>query len=191
MHLSRNELKKLILEQKIVTDYDDLDHQLTANGIDVRAGAIIEVLEGGRLAVNKKDNKPPALGAAYVLKGLEERLKDYSIKDLRVVNEKTLVRLKRLRPYFVMTCERVNVPKNMMVHNATRSSFFRFPQCFVEYGFTEAGYQGFLTFLLLPIAAGGEIELGARILQMSFCELKGEGDYSKQKESSHQGGKLF
>ena len=61
MHLSRDALKQLILDKQLVTGYVDLDGQLTANGIDVRLAAVIEILEGGKLAVKRENNRPPKL----------------------------------------------------------------------------------------------------------------------------------
>ena len=189
MHLSKDVLKQLIINQKLVTNLSDLDGQLTPNGVDVRLAAIVEIVDGGRLAVSKGDNKPPQLGTAVVLKGFENRLAGYDIKDMKVVDG-CVVKLERLRPYFVITCEEVNTPPNLMFHIAARTSLFRLTQSLLGCTFGEAGYKGFLTFMLLPFLEG-EIELGSRFAQLSFTELRGESHYEHQKESNYQGGKLF
>ena len=187
MHLSRNELKELIVKKKLVTNYGDLEGQLTPNGVDVRLAAIIEIDDGGRLAVSKSQNKAPKLGRAFVLKGYEDRLKEYETKELIISDA---IRLERLKPYFVITCEEVNTPPNLMFHIAARTSLFRLTQSLLGCTFGEAGYKGFLTFMLLPFL-DGEIELGSRFAQLSFTELKGESHYENQKETNYQGGKLF
>lgn len=189
MHLSRNVLRSLIEKEGLIAEFADLDHQLTANGFDVRVAAIVEVLDAGRLAVKKADNKPPKLGRAFVLEGFESRLDGYAVTEKEVLASGT-VKLSRHRPYLVVTCERVNTPKNCMIHAGPRSSLFRLTQSLLGLTFTEAGYQGYLTFLLLPFL-DAELELGARIAQLSFSLLKGEAHYEEQKETNYQGGRLF
>ncbi len=189
MHLSRNVLKELILNKQLITDYEDVDKQLTANGFDVRLGAIVEVIDGGRLAISKSDHVAPKLGTAVVLKGFENRLQGYDIKEVQVVDE-GVVKLNRLKPYLVIPCESLNTPDNLMFHIQPRSSLFRITQSMLGHAFGEAGFKGFLTFMLFPVL-DSEIELGARIAQLSFSELKGEASYADQKETNYQGGKLF
>ena len=189
MHLSRDVLKKLIVEKELITTFADLDGQLTANGVDARLAAIVEIVDGGRLAISKADQLPPKLGSAVVLKGFEDRLQGYDLKDVQIVDS-GVVKLDRLKPYLVVTCEKVNTPDNLMFTILPRSSLFRLTQSVLGCGFGEAGYRGFLTFLLLPFS-DSQIELGARFAQLSFSELKGEANYEHQKETNFQGGKLF
>ncbi|MBW2970154.1 hypothetical protein KY309_01325 [Candidatus Woesearchaeota archaeon] len=189
MHLSKEALKKLIEEKQLITNLADIENQLTANGIDVRIAAIVEITDGGRLAISKTDNQAPKLGSGVVLKDFENRLNGYEIKDLKKV-EAGVVKLEKLKPYLVVTCEEVNTPSNLMFHIQPRSSLFRLTQSMLGVAFGEAGYKGFLTFMLLPFA-NSEIELGSRFAQLSFTELKGEAHYEQQKETSYQGGKLF
>ncbi len=189
MNLSKDVLKKLIVDSKLLSNYSDLDVQLTANGVDVRLAAVVEIVDGGRLAVSKADNLPPKLGSAVVLNGFEERLKTYELKDLNVVDS-GIVRLEKLKPYLVITCEEVDTPSDLMFHILPRSSLFRLTQSMLGVAFGEAGYKGFLTFMLLPFT-DSQIELGSRFAQLSFTQLTGESHYEQQKESSYQGGKLF
>jgi len=188
MHVSGPVLRQLIEREGIVSGYDAIDKQLTANGFDVRACAFVEILEGGRLAIDKKNHVPPKLGRAFVLPGFESRLGGYGVSE--VIVTEGFVDLKQHRPYFVMTCERVKMPKNMMMHTAHRTSLFRFAQSLMGFGFTEAGYEGYLTFVLVPFLDGA-VEIGARVAQVSFAMLQGEGDYAQQREFSQQGGTLF
>ena len=189
MHLSRDALKQLILDKQLVTGYVDLDGQLTANGIDVRLAAVIEIIEGGKLAVDKKNNKPPKLGRACVLKGYEDRLLEYKIGNIQIV-EHGSVMLEAGKPYFVITCEQVNTPDDHMFHIHARTSLFRFTQSTLLCTVGEAGYRGFLTFVLVPFLKS-EIELGMRFAQFTFTELKGKAQYDAQKQANYQGGKLF
>lgn len=189
MHLSRDVLKQLILEKQIVTGYADLEEQLTANGIDVRLAAVVEIVEGGKLAVKRENNKQPKLGRAWALKGYEDRLKDYKLQNVSVM-ENGAVQLEPLKPYFVLTCEQVKTPEDHMFHIQARTSLFRFTQSILLTTVGEAGYKGFLTFVLVPFLKS-EIELGTRFAQFIFTELKGKASYEQQKFVNQQGGKIF
>ena len=189
MHLSKEVLRELIEKQALVSNLSDINSQLTANGVDVRIAGIVEITNGGRLAINKTDNLAPKLGTGVVLRGFENRLAAYEIKDLQAVDN-GVVKIDRLKPYLVITCEEVNTPDNLMFTILPRSSLFRLTQSVLGCGFGEAGYKGFLTFMLLSFS-DAQIELGSRFAQLSFSELKGSAHYEQQNESSYQGGKLF
>jgi len=187
MYLSRDVLKGLIETQQLVQNYEDIDKQVTANGVDMRLAAIIEVSDGGKLAIEKVNNRPPKFGKAIVLPGFEKRLEGYQVEEL-VVGTGT-IKLHKLKTYLAVTCEEVNTPKNLMFTILPRSSLFRLTQSLLGTGFGEAGYRGCMTYMLLPFA-DSEIELGARFAQIAFSELKGEADYEQQKESTYQGGRI-
>jgi len=187
MHLSKEEVRMLILQKELFTQYGDLDGQLTANGFDVRLAALVEVNGGGKLGIQKEANKPPQLGKAFVWKGYEDRVQGYGVGKVEIAQS---VLLRPLQPYLAVTCEKVMTPLHVMFHITPRSSLFRLTQSLLGCSFGEAGYHGFLTFLLLSFLAS-EIELGARFAQLSFSELKGTANYTEQKEANYQGGKLF
>ncbi len=187
MHIGKEELKELIEDKELITDYDSIEKQITANGFDFRVCAIIEIKNSGRLSIEKKDNKKPKLGKAYALPGYVSRLEGFDIKKNI---DKKIVKLRKMKPYLVISCEQVNTPENMMIHITPRSSLFRLTQSLLGCSFGEAGYKGYMTFMLLPVL-NCEIELGARIAQISFSQITGKANYEEQKESSYQGGKLF
>lgn len=189
--LSRDHIKEMILNSKMVDGYGDVDGQLTANGFDLRAGAIIEIVKAGKLAVEKKNNQAPELGRAWVLKGFEGRLAGYDVKEVNIVEPGHAVQLSANQAYFALSMEKLNTPNNIMTKFLPRSSLFRYTQSWIEVGFGEAGYCGFLAFLLYSPIGGGSIELGSRFAQVAFAQLTGEADYLAQKESSYMGGKLF
>ena len=189
MHLSRDVLKQNIVDKGIVKGDSDINEQLTANGFDVSLAALIEILEGGTLAIKKENNKQPVLGKAWVLQGYEHRLKDYSLTEINAA-EQLVIDLDPLKPYFAITCEEVNTPEDMMFHIEARTSLFRFTQSLLMRTVGEAGYKGFLVFILLPFLKS-RIELGTRFAQLIFTELKGKANYEQQKNFNHQGGKLF
>jgi len=192
MHLSRPVLKEQIEKKGIVSGHGELDAQLTANGVDLRLAALVEVLEGGRIAVDKARNRAPKLGRAFVLKGFESRLDAYKdqLQEIVVLSPSEAVSLVQMRPYFAITQEEVNIPTNMLCDIKSRSTVFRYGPNDLFCTVGEAGYRGYLTFVLLPFLAN-ELELGARFCQVLFSELRGESHYEDQKQASYQGGKLF
>ncbi len=189
-NLSRDVLEKEISENKLVGGVESLDKQLTANGIDVRLAAIIEVVEGGTLAVEKARCKPPVLGQAWVMSGFENVLEGLDTKDPAILGEGSVVGLKKNVPYLVVSCETVDVPEKYMFKIETRSSVFRLIQGVLETAFGEAGYRGKLTFLLFTLL-DAKIELGSRFAQIAFSTLEGCAHYENQKESSYQDGKIL
>ncbi|MBD3412793.1 MAG: hypothetical protein GF397_06715, partial [Elusimicrobia bacterium] len=126
MHLSKTAVKELIENNKLVEGYADLDRQLTANGFDVRVCALVEIKNGGKLAIEKSNNVPPKLGKAFVLPGYENRLNKYDVEETIVTDG--FVQLKKHQPYFLVTAEMFNFPEYLMGHNNHRSSLFRFTQ---------------------------------------------------------------
>ncbi|MBW3019294.1 hypothetical protein KY329_03870 [Candidatus Woesearchaeota archaeon] len=188
MHLSRSAVKELVEKDKLVEGYDNIDKQLTANGFDVRVCALVEIKDGGKLAIEKSNNVPPKLGKAYVLPGYEDRLDSYEIEEKIVTAG--FVKLKKHQPYFLITAERFNFPEYLMGHNSHRSSIFRFTQSMICFGFDEAGYKGYLAFMLVPFL-DSEVELGSRVASVSFVHLTGRANYEEQFECNQQGGKLF
>lgn len=188
MHLSRTAVKELIETQKLVEGYDNIDKQLTANGFDVIVCALVEIKDGGKLAIEKADNVPPKLGKAFVLPGYEDRLDNYEVEE-KIITE-GFIKLNKHQPYFLVTAERFNFPDHIMGHNNHRSSLFRFTQSSLYFGFDEAGYKGFLAFMMVPFL-DSEVELGSRVAAVSFVHLTGKASYESQSETNYQGGKLF
>ena len=189
--LSKDHIREMVQNAKLVEGYDDLEAQMTANGFDVRVGAVIEILKAGKLAINKQDNKPPQLGTAWVVEGYEHRLQGYDIKEMILCKPGFSVQLIPFQSYYTITMETINTPAAMLTKIASRTSLFRYTQTILEAGFGEAGYCGFLTFMLCPTLNGAELELGSRFAQVGFAQLTSESHYQSQKESSYQGGKLF
>lgn len=189
-NLSKDVLKKEIIEDKLVENYNDLDIQLTANGIDFRAAAFIEVKEAGELRINKADMKMPVLGIAHVMEGFENVVAGLELDDVVVHPEGTQISIDKLKPYFVISCEKVNTKEYLNFKIECRSSLFRITQSVLETAFGEAGYRGGLTFLVFSLL-DTKIDLGVRFAQIVFSTLEGSAHYEEQKESSYQDGKVL
>ena len=189
-NLSKDVLRKEILDCKLVENYEDLDVQLTANGIDFRVAAIIEVKEAGELRINKADCKMPVLGLAHVMEGFEDVVSGLELEETIVEPAGAQVKLERLKPYLVVSCEKVNTKENLNFKIECRSSLFRITQSVLETAFGEAGYRGGLTFLMFSLL-DTKVDLGVRFAQVVFTELTGTAHYEEQKESSYQDGKVL
>ncbi len=189
-NLSKDVLRCEILSDKLVENYEDLDVQLTANGIDFRVAAIIEVKEAGELRINKADCRMPVLGVAHVMEGFEDVVSGLELEDIIVEPAGAQVKLERLKPYLVVSCEKVNTPENLNFKIECRSSLFRITQSVLETAFGEAGYRGGLTFLMFSLL-DTKVDLGVRFAQVVFTELTGNAHYEDQKESSYQDGKVL
>jgi len=189
-NLSRDVLKKEIIDDKLVEGYEDLDVQLTANGIDFRLAAIIEVKKAGELRISKQDTKMPVLGDAYVMEGFENVLDGLKLEKITVHPKGTPIKIKKLTPYLVISCEKVNTKEYLNFKIECRSSLFRITQSVLETSFGEAGYRGMLTFLMFSLL-DTRIDLGVRFAQLVFTRLEGTSHYEHQKETNYQGGKVL
>ncbi|NOQ56045.1 MAG: hypothetical protein GQ477_04540 [Nanohaloarchaea archaeon] len=184
-------LKRLIKEQDIISDYKDIDIQITANGFDFRLAALIEVKKAGQLRIDKSGAKRPELGTAYVLKGFEGHIKNIETEKTIILDEGTLIELDDKKTYLAVTCEKVNTPENTNFEIEPRSSLFRYCQCDIVTGFGEAGYRGLLTVLFKPTLPNAAIDIGVRFMQVSFNRLDSDAHYEDQKENSYQGGNIL
>ena len=189
-NIGKTSLKNKILNEKLVEGYDNLDKQITANGVDFRLAAVREVLEAGELRIDKSLAKKPKLGKAWVMKGYENYIDGLNLSEVEVCTEGTLVSLDKLKPYLVVSCEKVNTPRDYNFKIECRSSLFRLTQSVLETAFGEAGYCGTLTFLMFSLL-DTKIDLGVRFAQVVFSKLDSDAHYEEQAESSYQGGKVL
>ncbi|MBW6462106.1 MAG: hypothetical protein K0B07_03615 [DPANN group archaeon] len=189
--LSKETLKNLIKEKNIISDYKDIDYQITANGFDFRLAVLIEVKKAGQLRIDKNSAIKPKLGNAYVLKGFENHIKNLKTENIIVLKEGTLIYLDEKKTYLAVTCEKLNTPENTNFEIEPRSSLFRYCQCDIVTGFGEAGYRGILTVMFKPSLPGAAIDIGVRFMQVSFNILDSNAHYNDQKENNYQGGNIL
>lgn len=189
--LSKETLINLIKEKDIISNYKDIDTQITANGFDFRLAALIEVKKAGQLRIDKKSAKKPELGIAYILEGFENHIKNIDTEQTIILKEGTLIYLDNKKTYLAITCEKVNTPENTNFEIEPRSSLFRYCQCDIVTGFGEAGYNGILTVLFKPSLPGAAIDIGVRFMQVSFNKLDANSHYENQKENNYQGGNIL
>lgn len=189
--LGKETLIHFIKEKDMISDYKDIDTQITANGFDFRLAALVEVKKAGQLRIDKAGAKKPELGTAYVLEGFEGHIKNIDTEKTIILKEGTLIDLDDRKTYLAVTCEKVNTPENTNFEIEPRSSLFRYCQCDIVTGFGEAGYRGILTVLFRPSLPGAAIDIGVRFMQLAFNRLDSDSHYEDQKENNYQGGNIL
>ncbi len=190
MFLGKKEIIERLKNDRLIEAPADLDIHITPNGYDLHVAALIEITESGKLAVDKAENTPPKLGAAFVLIGHEDCIKDLEVTKVNVLPKTFPVEIQAGVPYFLITAEKVNMPNDYIGIMEARTSLHRFTQAQLIATFIEAGYKGTLTLMLIP-SLETELELGSRIAQISFAKLTSTASYDEQKETSWQGGKIL
>jgi len=187
--ISKKELREKIIKEKVVENYKDLESQLTPNGIDIRVCAVLEIKKAGEIGLTKDQHKKPIIGKAWVLEGYEKEVESLT-SEIIVVKEGEKIELEGLKPYLVVSCEKINCPKDWFFSIEIKSSLFRLAQMILETAFGEADYHGKLTFMLLPTLPT-KLAIGAGIAQVSFFQLSSEESYNEQKNASYQGGRII
>ncbi len=157
MVLGVDKLLKLVKEKKLVEDLcqRELENPEGA-GFDLRLGEIHTLKGEGFLGIENR-NTPDLEKVAEYKEGSEE-----------------FFELVPNKYYLVTTMEKVNLPENLIAFVVSRTTLFRSGIALFN-GAVSPGYQGKLTFALCNL--GGEkikIALGARIIHITFQEVKGE-----------------
>ncbi len=151
MHLNKDHLEKLIKEKDLLTNYIDLERQLTPNGIDLTVEKIERFKGAGKLDFSNEEREIPETEAI-----------DTDDEGWWQLEEGV---------YKLTANEIVNIPKNLVGYGYPRSSLMRMG-CFIENGFWEAGYHGKTQCLLFVKNSDGvKIKKNARFLQIAFQEM--------------------
>lgn len=162
--LGYEEIKELIKTKKLLENIDE--NNIQPGGVDLRVKYIYRLKNGGFLGV--KNRRTPDVEIVAKYKGEKFNLKP---------NEFVLVE----------TMEKVNMPSDILAIILPRSSLFR---CGVSLhtAVVDPGFIGTLTFGMKNLSEYPfEIEIGARIGQIVFEEVKGN---SKLYDGKYQGGKV-
>ena len=189
--IGQKTLKKLIEEENLISDYKDINSQITANGFDFRLAALIEVKKAGKLRIDKTKSIKPQLGKVYIMAGFENYIDNLDTDEMIILEEGTLIELDETKTYLAITCEKVNTPEKLNWAIEPRSSLFRYCQCDIVTGFGEAGYKGLLTVMFKPTIQGAGIDIGVRFMQITFNTLDSDSHYENQNESNYQGGNIL
>ncbi len=173
-----HEVVRRISEDGLITGLGGRDlSSPEGTGIDLRLGAVHEIIEGG--AYIEADG-PAGLGKRSGVKTKEiYTLKEGDTQDELIVAPGDY--------FLVQTAETIHTPLDLMPMVYPRSSLFRAGLLLLATK-TDPGYEGQLTFGLTNLGKFPvKLQLGARICNIVFHKIEGEAvGYRGQ----HQGGRV-
>ncbi len=155
--LNKEELKKLIKETGLVTDYIDLETQLTPNGFDLTAACVFCFKSGGALDFSNKERViPEAKGVVIRKKNKNDKFGWWNLKK---------------GIYKIVTNEIVSLPKDLIAVSFPRSSLLRMG-VFTHTGVWDAGFKGRSEFVLVVENPSGlKLKQNARVVQLIFTKI--------------------
>ncbi len=155
--LNRQEIQKLIKEKGLITDYLNLDIQLTPNGFDLTAGNVFEFIDFGALDFSNKERVIP-------------QVKEVPLKKKNPQDKFGWWNLKK-GAYKIKTNESFNLPTDLAVIAAPRSSLLRMG-VFTQTAVWDAGFKGKSEFILVVENPKGiRLKQNARIIQVVFIRI--------------------
>lgn len=174
-----NEVLKRVKKQKLIENLGARELKNPEGvGIDLRLGAIYQIIEGGAFI---EGDRQKALGNR---KGVETKLVAEFKKRKR---KQEWVVIKPGDYYLVSTLEKINTPKDLMPVVFPRTSLFRSGLLLLN-SKTDPGYQGNLTMGLTNLSKFDvKLQLGARICNVVFYKIEGS---TVEYRGQHQGGRI-
>ncbi|MCX5749120.1 MAG: deoxyuridine 5'-triphosphate nucleotidohydrolase [Candidatus Saganbacteria bacterium] len=152
--LNKKEIEELIKEKKLVSNYIDLEKQLTPNGFDMTVAQVFEYDGSGRLDFSNNERVIPKTKELFPVKRKPDD--KYGWWHLKKGS------------YKVVTNETVCIPNDIISIAFTRSSLLRMG-AFTQNGVWDAGFIGKSEFILIVENPHGmEMKQNARIIQLLF-----------------------
>lgn len=177
--LGLDEILLRIKKQKLI---ENLGHRELRNpegvGVDLRLGAIYQIIEGGAFIQGDRDK---GLGSR---KGVKTKLIAEYKKNKR---QQEWVVIKPNEYYLLSTLEKINTPKDLMPVLFPRTSLFRAGLLLLN-SKTDPGYKGALTMGLKNLSEFEvKLQMGARICNVVFFKIEGS---TISYRGQHQGGRV-
>ncbi|MCM8782256.1 MAG: deoxyuridine 5'-triphosphate nucleotidohydrolase [Candidatus Omnitrophica bacterium] len=173
MIFNTKEIEKLIKEKALITDFINLETQLTPNGFDLTVRAIFEFDNAGRLDFSNKERAIPQ--GKEILPQKERPEDKFGWWNLKK------------GAYKILTNEIVNLPNDLMAIAFPRSSLLRMG-AFCQNAVWDAGFKGRSEFILIVENPFGiKIKQNARLIQLVFISIdKVDKGYSGIYQNNHQ-----
>jgi dUTP pyrophosphatase len=151
MILNDEEIRRLIVERSLITNYMDIEKQITPNGFDLTVEKVFEFVDEGAIGFSN-----------------EERV----LPEMNELNWKTnFIKLNK-GCYKVRTNEIIKMPLNLVGIAMPRSSLLR-SGVTISTGVWDAGFEGKSEFLLMvENDKGFKIWRNARVVQIIFIISK-------------------
>ena len=155
--LNREEIKRLIAENNLVSGCIELDTQLTPNGIDLTISQVWQFSGAGSLDFSNKERVLP----------------EYSFIEPQKKNSADAFGWWHLTrgAYKIVTNEVVALPRDLIGIAFPRSSLLRMGM-FTQTGVWDAGFHGRSEFILIvenPL--GAHLKQNARVVQLMFTKI--------------------
>ena len=162
--LNKKEIQQLIKEKGLLTDYINLDKQLTPNGIDLTVGRVYEFSKPGALDFSNSERIVPE--GREIIPGKRKKEDEYGWWNLGK------------GAYKIRTNEAVNLPNNLAALCFSRTSLLRMG-ALTQNGVWDAGFSGKGEFILVVENPEGiEIKQNARIIQLIFYRVEETEKYN-------------
>jgi dUTP pyrophosphatase len=155
--LNREEIKRLIEKNMLITNYCDLEIQLTPNGFDLTAARIYQFSQSGALDFSNQERKiPESCELAPEKEKPEDKFGWWFLAP---------------GIYKVVTNEKVKLPLDLIGVAFPRSSLLRMG-AFTQTGVWDAGFEGKSEFVLVVTnPLGMKLKQNARLVQLLFTKI--------------------
>jgi dUTP pyrophosphatase len=164
MILVKKEILERIKKQDLITDFINLEKQLTPNGFDLTVATISQFNGAGSLDFSNKQRCIPSAQTMQPIKA--DQSQPYGWWELAAGS------------YKVKTNESVNLSSNIIALAFSRTSLLRMG-AFTEHGVWDAGFSGRGEFILnVTNNAGIRIKQNARLAQLIFYEVAETESYN-------------
>ena len=156
--LNKEQIKKLIVEEKLIEGCIKLETQLTPNGFDLTAGAVFEFTSSGSLDFSNSERVLPECREILARKrSPEDKFGWWHLAQ---------------GIYKIRTNETVRLPNNLVALAFSRSSLLRMG-AFTQHGVWDAGFCGQGEFILsVGNIHGIELKQNCRITQLVFLSTE-------------------
>jgi len=154
--LNKEEIKNLIEKNQLISEFIDLDKQLTPNGFDLTLKEVYRIESCGHLDFSNKERKLP----------------DFTkLRPVAKEGEEHGWWLLRKGSYKIKANEHFKIPLDLIALAKPRSSLLRMGGT-VYTGVGDAGFEGKLEFLLnVTNEKGLYLKENARIVQIVFFKM--------------------
>ncbi|MCM8832009.1 MAG: deoxyuridine 5'-triphosphate nucleotidohydrolase [Candidatus Omnitrophica bacterium] len=162
--LNKGQIKQLIDKKNLITNYINLDIQLTPNGFDLTVEKIFKFSSAGFLDFSNKER-------------IISQTKEILSKKKKTTDKYGWWSLKK-GIYKIRTNEMINLPNNLIALAFSRTSLLRMG-AFTQHGVWDAGFSGKGEFILVvQNPAGINIKQNARVAQLVFFKIKKTEGYN-------------
>ena len=161
--LNREEIRDLIIKNKLIENYINLDIQLTPNGFDLTVGNIFKFNKTGRIDFSNSERLIPELEEIQPVKKHDTDKFGWWILEKGA--------------YKIRTNEIINLPNNLVALCFSRTSLLRIG-AFCQHGVWDAGFSGKGEFILVVENYKIELKQNARVAQLIFLKINETIEYN-------------